>query len=209
VDVERLGGAEPVLVPHARHEVLARHDRAGVGDELRQEVELLARERQLRPLERRAARPGIDAERADGDRRGPGRVARARRGRAARAAQEGPQARNHLAARERLHDVVVGAELESDDAVGLRAAGREHDDRHLRPAAQLAAEVAPVAVGKGDVQQHDVGLRLGEADERVGHGVGDHRLESLARERARERLGDRALVLHEQDARTGVGGHVA
>ena len=44
--------------------------------------------------------------------------------------QDRPDPRHELARAERLDDVVVGAELEADDAVGLLAAGGEHDDRH-------------------------------------------------------------------------------
>ena len=40
---------------------------------------------------------------------------------------------------------------------------------------------------------------------RLGDRGGDHRLEALARQRLRERLEDRRLVLDEQDARTGHG----
>src|SRR5262245_9518698 len=41
VHVQGLGRAEPVLVPHARDQVLAGDDLAGVGDELGQQIELL------------------------------------------------------------------------------------------------------------------------------------------------------------------------
>ena len=82
----------------------------------------------------------------------------------------------------------------------LAAAGGEHDDRHRRARAQLAREVAPIAVGKHQVEQHDVGLALLERSARLGDRGGDARREALARERVREGLGDRALVLDEQDA---------
>ena len=50
----------------------------------------------------------------------------------ARAPEDRAHARGELARRERLRHVVVGAELEPDDAVGLLAAGGEHDHRELR-----------------------------------------------------------------------------
>ena len=79
---------------------------------------------------------------------------------AAGAAQHRADARDHLGAAERLDDVVVGAELEADDPVGLRAARGQHHDRDVAAAPQRAADVAAVAVGQGQVEQHDVGLDL-------------------------------------------------
>ena len=50
------------------------------------------------------------------------------------AAQQGPDAGDDLAHPERLGDVVVGADAETDEQVGLVGARREHEDRH-RPLA--------------------------------------------------------------------------
>ena len=47
-------------------------------------------------------------------------------------AQDRAQARQQLARAEGLREVVVGAELEADDAIGLLAARREHQDRERR-----------------------------------------------------------------------------
>ena len=70
-------------------------------------------------------RSRVEAELADFE-----RPAAASPDRAA-AAQDRADARHDLASAERLDDVVVGAELETDHAVGLLPARREHDDRHL------------------------------------------------------------------------------
>ena len=63
-----LVGAEPVLVPHARHELLAGDDAAGVARQLGEEIELLARERELAPVHLRPARGEVDHEVAEDDR---------------------------------------------------------------------------------------------------------------------------------------------
>ena len=76
------------------------------------------------------------------------------------AAQDGAHAGDHLGAAERLDDVVVGAELEPDDAVGLGPAGGEDDDRDAAAGADRAADVAAVAVGQVEVEQDQVGLEL-------------------------------------------------
>ena len=152
--------------------------------------------------ERSSGAPSSTALRAPGSsRRPPISIARLeRRGRvAAAAAQDGADARDHLGRAERLDHVVVGAQLETDDAVGLRAARGEHDDRHGRLAPQLAADLAPVAVRQRDVEQDEARVAAAEELQRGARRRRDDRLEALALERARERLGDRALVLDEQD----------
>jgi hypothetical protein len=74
-----------------------------------------------------AAQP-VELEVADGKAVG-------RRGLLLRATQDGAHARDQLLRAERLRQVVVGAELEADDLVGLVNAGSEHDDRYIRVAA--------------------------------------------------------------------------
>jgi hypothetical protein len=105
-----------------------------------------------------------------------------------------------LGAGERLDDVVVGAELEPDDAVGLGAAGGDHDHGQFALAAQDTADVAAVAVGQREVEQDEVRLGRPRGVERLLCGARHGRLEALAAEEAGERLGDRGLVLHDQDA---------
>ena len=123
------------------------------------------------------------------------------------AAQDGADAGDHLGAAERLDHVVVGAELEADDAVGLGAAGGEDDDRDAGAGADRAADVAAVAVGQVEVEQDQVGLEALGQLERPRRRARDVRLEPLAGERLGERLGDRALVLDEQDAGALGDGH--
>ena len=80
-----------------------------------------------------------------------------RRGPGVGATQDGADASDHLARAERLDDVVVGAELEADDPIGFLTARGEHDDRHLRGSAQLAADVVAGAVRQHYVEQDEVG----------------------------------------------------
>ena len=73
-----------------------------------------------------------------------------------RPARHRADAGEQLAEAERLHDVVVGAELEPDDAVDLVAARRDDDDRHVRRGAEPAAHLEAVDVRQPEVEQHDV-----------------------------------------------------
>ena len=114
-----------------------------------------------------------------------------------RPARDGADAGDQLAQPERLDDVVVGAELEPDDPVGLLAARGDDDDRHVGALAQLPADVEPVGVREPQVEQDEV--RLGRLERRrTGRGALD--LEALAAEPLDERLGDCVLVLDDQDA---------
>ena len=45
------------------------------------------------------------------------------------ATQHGSDARHQLARRERLGEVIVGAEIQAEDAIGFHAARRQHHDR--------------------------------------------------------------------------------
>jgi hypothetical protein len=73
--------------------------------------------------------------------------------------------------------------------------------------AQLAAQVAPVAVGQGEVEDDDVGRPaiVGQRGAGVGGRARQHCDEALAPERRGERLGDPRLVLDDEDARAGRG----
>ena len=81
------------------------------------------------------------------------------------AAEDRLDARRELARREGLRDVVVGAELEPGDAVGLLVARGQHDDRHLRLRAHLAAHLEAVDPGQADVEHdepHRMAAKLGD-----------------------------------------------
>jgi hypothetical protein len=162
-----------------------------VGHQHVQQVELAPG--QLERLAGERGDPGgrIDVHVADRDRGGRGR--RAGRGRGP--AQHGADARDQLGHAERLHQVVVGAELESDHTVGLLAAGGQHDDRHLRGRADYPADVAAVGVRQAQVEQDDVGFVAAHRFEAVGARAGDADLVALALERRAQRIGDRRLVL--------------
>ena len=78
------------------------------------------------------------------------------------AAGHGADARHQFAEAERLGDVVVGAQLETEHAIELLGASGEHDDGCLGAGSQVAAHVAAVHVGQAEVEQHHVVLVGGE-----------------------------------------------
>ena len=58
--------------------------------------------------------------------------------------------------RERLRDVVVGADLEPLEQILLRVARRQHDDRHAAARADAPADLGPAEPGQHRVEEHEV-----------------------------------------------------
>src|SRR5207247_10699174 len=92
------------------------------------------------------------------------RRARARRG---GAEDERTDPAAELADRERLRDVVVGAELETDHLVELVVSGREHDDRDAALGPETPADLEPVEPRQHQVEHDEVDLLAREARERL------------------------------------------
>ncbi len=108
------------------------------------------------------------------------------------APQDRAQPRQQLARLERLRQIVVGADLEADDAVHGVAARGQHQDRHVGGLADAAADFEPVGVGQHQVEHQRVellalqpllalarGRRGGDAKARVAEIVADHAGEAL------------------------------
>ena len=115
-----------------------------------EELELPRGEAQRLPLLGHDARGGVDLEAVEGE----PLLLRARR---LGAPQHGADAGRELARRERLRHVVVGAELEPDDPVGLLASRGEHDHRELRAGADPPAQLEAVRSGQHQVEHDEVG----------------------------------------------------
>lgn len=76
-----------------------------------------------------------------------------------RAAEHGVDPGQELVDAERLHDVVVGAEAETADAVGLFAAGGQDDDGERgADVADFAEDFQTGLAGKDHVEEHQVEL---------------------------------------------------
>jgi hypothetical protein len=74
----------------------------------------------------------------------------------AEAPEHRPDAGDELAPAERLHDGVIGAQLEAENAIGLLVAHRHDDDRGVGVAAQAAAHLDAVDVGQPKVEQPEM-----------------------------------------------------
>ena len=111
-----------------------------------------------------------------------------------------PDARDQLARRERLGDVVVGARLQPGDAVDLVAARRQQDNRHLALAPDATADLQAVHLRHQHVQDDQVravGLETAQAEQAV---VGDGHREPLVAQRGGEHGGEAPIVVHDEHA---------
>jgi hypothetical protein len=121
--------------------------------------------------------------------------------RSACAGKELLHAEHEFARAERLGNVVVGTDLEADNAIGLCGFRSEHDDRNRcgrRIAAKQAADIEPI-----DLREHEV-----EHDERgpIGAGlckgrlsIGSlHRIETCLTQFERQHLERVGLVVDDQ-----------
>ena len=115
--------------------------------------------------------------------------------------EDGAQACEQLAHRERLRHVVVGAGVERGDLLRLVADGGDDDDRHAAPATHLAADVDAAAVRQDQVQQHRVGRPVRQCVERLLLRRGRVDLEAGVAQHHAQATDDLRLVVHDEDAR--------
>ena len=108
--VERFQGH----IAHPVHELLAAEHPAGALRQRAEQVELVAGQRPFLAVDQHKARRAVDGQPAEAH-----DLVRRRPAAARAAAQDGAQPRQQLARVEGLGQVVVGADLQPDDPVGL------------------------------------------------------------------------------------------
>src|SRR5215471_17697745 len=153
VDIDRTVGDGAILTPYRVEELLATEHYAGPAHQEFQQAELRRRQREELSIEAHLTAGAVELHAAGlqyADRR---RLI----------AELQFDARDQLAHEERLDHVIVGAELQTDDAVGFAGAGGQEDHRGLREIRVLPdalADVQTVGIGKHDVEQDEVGTHL-------------------------------------------------
>src|SRR5664280_3436393 len=146
VDVDRTAASVVSLTPDRAQQLLARVHAPGRRHQLGQKVELGRRERHGRVVDPYLAARLVETDPAEGHdgRRGTGL-----------AAQHALDPCDELVRRERFGDVVVAAQLQTEDAVDLVIASC--DEQHWRPvvlAPERAADLNAVEAGESDVEHH-------------------------------------------------------
>ena len=213
MDVDR--AVEDVVVAIARfvEEGLAGFDAAFGFREAGEEVELDGREHEGLGAEDGGAGIEVEAEFADDDflgRRGgfggDGGVERA-------AAEDGAEAGQEFAGGKCFREIVVGADFEADDAVGLVAAGGEHEDGDGGFLADAFQDFEAVHAGEHNVEDERVprGSGGGGAFDALGAGVDGGDVEAKRLEVGGDEATEFFVVVDHQQARAagvgGVGGH--
>ncbi len=114
--------------------------------------------------------------------------------------QHRADARQELARIEGLGEIVVGAQLQPDDLVGVVAARRHHDHRRAPALADLAREREAVHAGQHQVDQEDVEARSAQGLQRLGGIACHHRRHAVLPQELSEQRGELAVVFDEQRA---------
>ena len=193
-NIHRTQVAVVVIAPDVLHQFLAREHTAGRGRQKAEDIEFAGGKLECAPvLVDHAARTG-DAQAVPSLRlRLFALLARKR------AAHVRLDARHQLAHGERLCDIVVRAQLEAHDLVGLLLSRGQHDDRNVALRTHAAADLEAVHLGQHDVEQNEVG-RLGERLVQTFRAViGRHGIVALAAEVEHQDIRDRLFVLDNED----------
>ena len=197
VHIEHLSRAVPVLVPGALEHLLAADHPARVAGQALQDGELLGSHGDLVPVHADLVRAQVHGERAVLQDLG---VA----GRLLAAAENGPDPGQQLLQPERLDQVVLGALVEGQHAVGFLAPRRHDDDGRVAGPAQSPADLHAVHVGQAEIEQENVGDR---PVERRLSGRDAAGLVAGPGQAADQLSGDTRVVFHHEDpAETRVHG---
>src|SRR5688572_3007908 len=145
--VHRPRASSVAVAPDVAEQQVAGEYTVTVLQEVAQQHELLRREFYVLAVLGHRVRGEVDGQRSD---REPGVL----RFGAAHAPHERANAGDELIRAERLGNVVVGADFQSHDAVGLFGPGGDHDDRQAGGGPVGAEE--PADLEAADARQHDV-----------------------------------------------------
>ena len=155
----------------------------------------VGRQRRALTVDERLHLARIDAQLLDLD-----RIAAALLGRADATAGGRADARDELAHRERLDEIVVGADLERVHAVVLGPARGDDDDRRADPlGARRLDQLPPVELGEHQVEHADVRILVAEAREAELTAADDDRVEPGRNQVACHPVRDHVVVLDDQD----------
>jgi hypothetical protein len=187
VNVDRAVKCLGRLAAQDVHELLARQHAPGAFGQRKQQVELVRGQCARLAVDAHQPRAAVDGEPAEAQ-------LVAGRLRAA-PAQQGAHAGQQFARLERLRQVIVGADLQPDDAVERVALGGKHQDRQcgqrVVAGADAPAHLQAIGIGQHQVEDQQLraagvepaqsALRVGrrfDFDAVVGQVVADHRRET-------------------------------
>ena len=130
-----------------------------------------------------------------------GKQGRGSLGRCLASAQARFHAGHQFAGPEGLGDVVLGAQGEADDLVGLLVFRREEDDGNVPHLAHANAEFEAVDARHHDIHDGQVERRASEHVQGRLSAVAGQRVHALGHEQVDNQIGDGLLVVHHQYVR--------
>ena len=117
-----------------------------------------------------------------------------------RAPQNAARASDKLTRTEGLGDVVVGADLETDDLLRRFAKAAHDDDADAEPTAQRTRQLEPVPAGQNDVDGGEIETAgLGELD-RAGRCIGGGNFKTGAAQRGFYGRADQRIVIDDKNS---------
>ncbi len=196
-DVDRPVAVRLAPSPELLEQLVAGRDTAGVERELVEEAELRRRELCALAVDVGLHLARIDAELLDLD-----RLAARRLVTPDAASRSGANARDELLHRERLHEVVVGSDLERVHAVVLGATRGDDDDGRADSLGAHGLDQLPaVESGKHQIEHAGIGLLVAEPREPLLAVPDSDGVEAGCAEVAGHSLRDHLVVLDDQDLR--------
>ena len=199
VDVDRAGTARVAVSPDVAQQDVARDHASAVLQEVLEEHEFLRREFHFAPVERNGVFRQIHGDWTETQHRSGGLASPG-------SARHRPDARNQLVRTERLGDVIVGANLESADAIRFLGARRQHDDRHSGGGlvcAQRLADIEAAHSRQHDVENDDVHRMVADVGERLVAGRRHVRRPAGFLQVMRDEVRDIAIVFGNENVHRG------
>src|SRR6476659_9230310 len=134
-------------------------------------------------------------------RRGTGSFRRRGLGRRA-APQHRADPRHQFPELARLCDVVVGAELEPNDAVDRARGRRQHDDGDIDATLEVADDRKPVFLGHVEVEHHEIGRAALDGAAQAFAAIAQRHVKAVHLEVIADHLAGRRLIVDDDDMRT-------
>ena len=118
----------------------------------------------------------------------------------AAAAKDYVDARHQLTRAERLGNIVVAAHLQTQHTVDLLVARGEEEDRHVRGAADLPADLEAIHLRHADIEHDERRLHPLELLQRGGAVIGGMDLHAGLLQREADHFADMRIVVGNEDA---------
>ena len=116
-------------------------------------------------------------------------------------AQRGADARGEFADPEGFFDIIISTKVKRRDLLALAVAGREDDDRDVRPASEAGDYLLAIHIRQAEIEDDEIRRLGGYGLQRFRARAGFDDLIARSRQRGFQKTLDLRLVIDDQDAR--------